>query len=88
MSSSESDPEIEETSDAEDQSESGLSGAEAWESLGVCSELAKTCEERLKFHDSKKNFCSGLKFIFNSHAVEIRNYDFRRNHIFINSIDN
>ena len=54
MSSSESDPEIEETSDAEDQSESGLSGAEAWESLGVCSELAKTCEERLKFHDSKK----------------------------------
>jgi len=45
MSSSESDPEIEETSDAEDQSESGLSGAEAWESLGVCSELAKTCED-------------------------------------------
>ena len=73
MSSSESDPEIEETSDAEDQSESGLSGAEAWESLGVCSELAKTCEERLIFllfiiivylQFSKKKFGPRLKILF------------------------
>ena len=47
MSSSESDPEIEENSESEDQSEAALTGAEAWESLGVCSELAKTCEDRL-----------------------------------------
>ena len=74
MSSSESDPEIEETSDAEDQSESGLSGAEAWESLGVCSELAKTCEERLIFLlfiiivylqlYFMKKFAPRLKFLF------------------------